>query len=137
MRETKGESYQAFQKRVQANPPFFRPLSPHLSIFRPFLCTFLSITHRAAQVFLAAFGALLTLLLILSPASVAHGLHGFWGTVFGGIGALALLYYIAGHIRHALLPFVLPFGARGIFWIGIFQLAFFALSALGLFWALG
>jgi succinate dehydrogenase / fumarate reductase, cytochrome b subunit len=83
-----------------------RPLSPHLTIYRPQITSVLSITHRLTGVALVAGTALLVAWLW----SVAYA-PSFYGTLHGwlssGIGQALLLgwtvafyYHLANGIRH-------------------------------------
>ncbi len=83
-----------------------RPLSPHLTVYRPQLTSVLSILHRMTGVALGAG----TLLLVWWLAAAASGpesfatVQAFTGSVIGRVLLLgwtwALLYHLCNGIRH-------------------------------------
>ena len=83
-----------------------RPISPHITIYKPQLTSVLSITHRATGVALAAG----TLLLVYWLTALAAGAEAFddaralLGSWFGRVVmlgfTLALFFHLANGIRH-------------------------------------
>lgn len=80
-----------------------RPLSPHLSIYKPQITTVMSITHRGTGVFLFLGVLLLNWWLVTSVYSDTD----FWsvfstpvGYIFIGFWSFALFYHLLNGIRH-------------------------------------
>lgn len=80
-----------------------RPLSPHLSIYKPQITTVMSITHRGTGVFLFLGVLLLNWWLVTSVYSDT----GFWsvfstpvGYIFLGLWSFSLFYHLLNGIRH-------------------------------------
>ena len=83
-----------------------RPLSPHLSIYRPMLTMMMSIAHRVTGAALY-FGMLLLAWWLLAAAAGPNGyarFQGFVGSVFGRLILFAftwaLLHHLLGGVRH-------------------------------------
>ncbi|MBI4967667.1 MAG: succinate dehydrogenase, cytochrome b556 subunit [Rhodospirillales bacterium] len=119
-----------------------RPLSPHLSIYRPQLTTFLSITHRMTGVALAVG----TLLLAWWLGAAAYGpeayarAQGFLGSILGRLLLLgwtfALFYHLCNGIRHLAWDAGKNFEIKKIYSTGYMVLvAAIALTAIA--WAVG
>jgi succinate dehydrogenase / fumarate reductase cytochrome b subunit len=81
--------------------PKTRPLSPHLSIYKPSITMTMSIVHRLTGVALYAGTLLLALWLIAaaSDAALFATVQGFMGSI---IGRLILLGYTWALVHHAL-----------------------------------
>lgn len=82
-----------------------RPVSPHLSIYKPQITTFTSITHRATGVFLTlGLFVLVGLLYQLAFPSPCNCIAGFLHTIVGKLALLgwsaALYYHLFNGIRH-------------------------------------
>ncbi|MCC7167076.1 MAG: succinate dehydrogenase, cytochrome b556 subunit [Rhodospirillales bacterium] len=119
-----------------------RPLSPHLSIYRPQLTTFLSITHRMTGVALAVG----TLLLAWWLGAAAYGpeayarAQGFLGSILGRLLLLgwtfALFFHLCNGIRHLAWDAGKNFEIKKIYSTGYMVLiAAIALTAIA--WAVG
>lgn len=119
-----------------------RPLSPHLSIYRPQLTTFLSITHRMTGVALAVG----TLLLAWWLGAAAYGpeayarAQGFLGSWLGRLLLLgwtfALFFHLCNGIRHLAWDAGKNFEIKKIYSTGYMVLvATIALTAIA--WAVG
>lgn len=87
-------------------PSNSRPLSPHLSIYRPQITSVLSITHRATGVWLF-FGAIMLVawlcIVAYSPAfypSFYSALSSIWGKLFLLSWIASFYYHLANGIRH-------------------------------------
>ncbi|MBV8939390.1 MAG: succinate dehydrogenase, cytochrome b556 subunit [Alphaproteobacteria bacterium] len=83
-----------------------RPLSPHLSVYRPQITSVLSISHRATGVALY-FGSLLIVAWLVAAAYHAplyHLLHRWMLTPIGGVvlllWTLAFFFHFANGFRH-------------------------------------
>src|SRR6266705_1951125 len=83
-----------------------RPLSPHLSIYRPMLTMMMSIVHRLTGAALY-FGTLLVAWWLLAAASGLNAYANFQGFMGSLVGRLilfgytwALLHHMLGGIRH-------------------------------------
>ncbi|MHA6687982.1 succinate dehydrogenase, cytochrome b556 subunit [Mesorhizobium sp. A556] len=89
--------------RAQAKP---RPLSPHLSIYRPPITMTMSIVHRITGIALYV-GTLLVawwLIAAAGPQSYFDFVNGIFGSWFGRLVLFgytwALMHHLAGGIRH-------------------------------------
>ena len=86
-----------------------RPLSPHLSVYRPMMTMMMSIAHRITGAGLYVAMALLTLLLL------GVGMGGVFYTAFGWLGSSAIggliVFLITWAIYHHLLG-----GVRHFLW---------------------
>lgn len=85
-------------------PP--RPISPHLTIYKPQITTVLSITHRATGVFLSL-GVLMLCWWIIALACGPHAYQYFYDFAAHWIGEIVLLsvvfslfYHLCNGIRH-------------------------------------
>ena len=85
-----------------------RPLSPHLSIYRPMLTMTMSITHRITGAALYAGTILLVwwLIALSTDAKAFATVSWFMGSIFGRIILFgftwALFHHFMGGIRHAI-----------------------------------
>jgi succinate dehydrogenase / fumarate reductase cytochrome b subunit len=86
--------------------PAERPLSPHLSVYKPSITMMMSIFHRVTGAALF-FGTVLivALLVALAAGKDAYGLvQGFYGSWFGKLVMLgyswALFHHMLGGLRH-------------------------------------
>lgn len=85
-----------------------RPLSPHLTVFKPWLTMAMSIAHRITGAGLYVGMALMALFLL--GAGVGGGLHALTGWLASGfVGGLivflitwAIFHHLLGGVRHAL-----------------------------------
>lgn len=85
-----------------------RPLSPHLSVYKPMLTMMMSIAHRVTGVALYAGAALLGLSLL--GAAIGGGAFravswiasGFTGDVIVFLFTWAIFHHLLGGVRHAL-----------------------------------
>ncbi len=86
--------------------PKTRPLSPHLSIYKPSITMTMSIVHRLTGVALYAGTLLLALWLIAaaSDAALFATIQGFMGSILGRLILLgytwALVHHALGGVRH-------------------------------------
>lgn len=86
--------------------PKTRPLSPHLSIYKPSITMTMSIFHRLTGIALYAGTLLLALWLITAAANPAFfaKVQGFMGSAFGRVILLgytwALVHHALGGVRH-------------------------------------
>lgn len=86
--------------------PKTRPLSPHLSIYKPSITMTMSIVHRLTGVALYAGTLLLALWLIAAASDPAlfATIQGFMGSILGRIVLLgytwALVHHALGGVRH-------------------------------------
>ncbi len=85
-----------------------RPLSPHLTVFRPILTMMMSIAHRITGAGLYAGMALLTLFLLGAAigggafSAVAWIASGFIGNLIILMIVWAIFHHLLGGVRHAL-----------------------------------
>ncbi|MGK0172197.1 MAG: succinate dehydrogenase / fumarate reductase cytochrome b subunit [Gammaproteobacteria bacterium] len=83
-----------------------RPISPHLSVYKPQLTSVLSITHRATGVFLSAGLVPLAYWLVglaMGPTAYANAqevLGSIWGRVALFLWTFAFFYHMCNGIRH-------------------------------------
>mgnify|MGYP000908405306 FL=1 len=119
-----------------------RPLSPHLSIYRPMLTTAMSIVHRITGAALF-FGTLLMAWWLLAAASgpTAYArVLAFLDSIIGGLILLgytwALLHHMLGGIRHLIWDTGRGFGPAEREWLTLATL----IGSIGLtilVWVLG
>jgi len=86
--------------------PVQRPISPHISIYKPMLTMMMSIVHRATGMALYA-GTVLLVWWLLAAASGANAyakVQWFMGTIIGQVILFgytwALIHHMFGGIRH-------------------------------------
>jgi succinate dehydrogenase / fumarate reductase cytochrome b subunit len=83
-----------------------RPISPHLSVYKPQLTSVLSITHRATGVFLCAGLIPLAYWLVglaMGPTAYANAqevLGSIWGRVALFLWTFAFFFHMCNGIRH-------------------------------------
>ena len=101
----------------EAKAPAARPLSPHLSIYRPMLSMMMSIVHRITGIALY-FGTLLLVWWLLVVASGPAAYATFQSAASGIIGRLvlfgytwALVHHMLGGLRHLMWDTGRGFGA--------------------------
>ena len=88
--------------------PAQRPLSPHLSIYKPQLTSVLSISHRATGVVLSIGTVFLVWWLVAaaSGGSAFGAAQAFWGSWFGLLllfgWTFSLFFHLCNGIRHLL-----------------------------------
>ena len=106
-----------------AKAPAARPLSPHLSIYKPMLTTAMSIVHRITGAGLY-FGTLLMAWWLLAAASGPNayaGIGSFMGSWFGRFILFgytwALIHHMLGGIRHFIWDFGRGFGPLEREWL--------------------
>ena len=95
-----------------------RPLSPHLSIYRPLFTMMMSIVHRITGSALY-FGTVILVWWLLAAAS-SPGAYDLFSRIAGSwIGQLillgftwALIHHALGGVRHFIWDFIHGFGAR-------------------------
>ncbi|OYW59520.1 MAG: succinate dehydrogenase, cytochrome b556 subunit [Azorhizobium sp. 32-67-21] len=95
-----------------------RPLSPHLSIYRPLFTMMMSIVHRITGSALY-FGTVILVWWLLAAAS-SPGAYNLFSSIAGSwIGQLillgftwALIHHALGGVRHFIWDFIHGFGAR-------------------------
>lgn len=85
-----------------------RPLSPHLSVYKPMLTMMMSMAHRITGASLYLCALLLSLYLLgLAFGQGAYGLvswiaNGFLGHIVVFLFSWALLHHLLGGVRHAI-----------------------------------
>jgi len=100
-----------------------RPLSPHLSIYRPVLTMVMSILNRITGIALYAGTLLLVWWLVAGAWSerAFDTVQGFMGSWFGLLilfgYSWALMHHLLGGIRHFLWDFGLAMGVREREWV--------------------
>ena len=100
-----------------------RPLSPHLSIYRPMLTMMMSIVHRVTGAVLY-FGMLLLAWWLLAAAAGPNGyarLQWFVGSIVGQLVLFgltwALIHHLLGGIRHLIWDIGYGFGPSEREWL--------------------
>ncbi len=103
---------------AQTKAPSPRPLSPHLSVFRPILTMMMSIVHRITGAALY-FGTLLLAWWLIAAASGANAFATVQWVMGSFIGRLilfgytwALIHHMLGGIRHLIWDVGYGFGAK-------------------------
>jgi succinate dehydrogenase / fumarate reductase cytochrome b subunit len=118
------QNHRGFQTFVaEGKGPTPRPLSPHLSIYRPMLTMMMSIVHRVTGAALY-FGSLLLAWWLLATASGPNAyakVQWFFGSFIGQIILLgftwALLHHALGGIRHLIWDVGYGFGPNEREWL--------------------
>ncbi len=102
-----------------------RPLSPHLTIYRPMLTTAMSIMHRITGAALF-FGTLLMAWWLLAAASGPNAyakVQAFMDSIIGGLILLgytwALLHHMLGGVRHLIWDTGRGFGPAEREWLAL------------------
>ena len=86
---------------VKARPVSPRPLSPHLSIFRPLITMVMSIVHRISGA--AVYFGMLLLAWWLMAAAIGPGAYDTANAVFGSwVGLLILFGFTLAYMMHLL-----------------------------------
>ena len=101
-----------------------RPISPHLSIYRPQITSILSISHRLAGVF-QSFG-LLIIFLLLTTLLLGETFHNYFmffiqsmlGKLFIFFYTLSLCYHMLNGIRHILWDIGFGFEIKNVYYSG-------------------
>ena len=118
-----------------------RPLSPHLTIYKPQITSILSISHRIAGIF-QSFGLLIiaALILIIYLGESAYGffddaLNSIFGKSFFIVYTFSLLYHLCNGIRHLLWDLGFGFSLNSVAYSGYFIifLAFFTNAILWIY----
>lgn len=117
-----------------------RPLSPHLTVYRPQLTSMLSILHRATGVVLA----LGSVLLVLWLAAMAAGpvqytrIHDWAGSILGRVAlfvwSLCLIYHLLNGIRHLAWDIGFGFELKDLYRSGWAVLLVTVITTLLLWW---
>lgn len=121
--------------------PKIRPLSPHLSIYKPSITMTMSIVHRLTGIALYAGTLLLAIWLIAAAThpAVFASIQSFMGSILGRVILLgyswALIHHALGGVRHLIWDTGIGFGPERK-WLSAFTLIGSVIITLGL-WALG
>tara|TARA_B100001939_G_C16772814_1_gene543437 strand:- start:38 stop:409 length:372 start_codon:yes stop_codon:yes gene_type:complete len=107
-----------------------RPISPHLSIYKPQITSILSISHRISGVF-QSLGLLIIILLLLS-LFLGENSHAFFmlfinsliGKLFLFFYVLSLCYHLLNGIRHIIWDFGFGFEIKNVYYSGIIIIIF-------------
>ena len=109
---------------MNTSPQTTKPLSPHLSVYRPQLTSVLSILHRTTGVVLAI-GTLLVCYWLIAAASgpesyaTAQALFGSWlGKLILMGWSWATLYHLCNGIRHLCWDLGFGFELKTAYWSG-------------------
>ena len=113
-----------------------RPISPHLSIYKPQITSILSISHRMSGVF-QSLGLLIIVLLLLS-LFLGESSHKFFmlfinsliGKAFLFFYVLSLCYHLFNGIRHIIWDIGFGFEIRNVYYSGILVILFSVTLAL-------
>lgn len=113
---------------AEAKSPAARPLSPHLTIYRPMLSMMMSIVHRLTGAALYA-GSLLLVWWLLAVASGPNAYATFQSVASNFVGRIvlfgytwALIHHMLGGLRHLLWDTGSGFGAAEREWLVRFNL---------------
>ncbi|GJQ88235.1 SdhC [Trypoxylus dichotomus] len=126
------EDYDQFNTRIG------RPLSPHLTIYKPQLTTFLSISHRAAGMALGGYLSILGIGAFVSPLPIDHCLDSLqnigWFSHFlvKMCIALPICYHYSNGIRHLTWDMGKLLTIKQVYSSGYFIMTLTVLSALAL-----
>ena len=101
-----------------------KPISPHLSIYRPQITSILSISHRAAGVFQSI--GLLVIFLLLVAIFLGETFHEYYmifigsyaGKLFIFFYILSLCYHMLNGIRHIVWDLGFCFEIKNVYYSG-------------------
>lgn len=117
-----------------------KPLSPHLSVYKPQLTSILSILHRLSGV-VTALGSLLVCYWLLSIAAGSEvyastqQLLALWPTQLLLLGwSWALLYHLCNGVRHLFWDLGIGLEIRTTYWSGSLVVIISLLFTLWLWW---
>ena len=113
-----------------------RPISPHLSIYKPQITSILSISHRMSGVFQSL--GLLIIVLLLFSLFLGKNSHEFFmlfinsliGKAFLFFYVLSLCYHLFNGIRHIIWDIGFGFEIRNVYYSGIIVIIFAVTLAL-------
>jgi len=113
-----------------------RPISPHLSIYKPQITSILSISHRMSGVF-QSLGLMIIVLLLLS-LFLGESSHEFFmlfinsliGKAFLFFYVLSLCYHLFNGIRHIIWDIGFGFEIKNVYYSGILVILFSITLAL-------
>ena len=113
-----------------------RPISPHLSIYKPQITSILSISHRISGVFQSL--GLLIIVLLLFSLYLGKNSHEFFMLFINSlIGkaclffyALSLCYHLFNGIRHIIWDIGFGFEIKNVYYSGIIVIIFAVTLAL-------
>ena len=113
-----------------------RPISPHLSIYKPQITSILSISHRMSGVFQSL--GLLIIVLLLFSLFLGKNSHEFFmlfinsfiGKAFLFFYVLSLCYHLFNGIRHIIWDVGFGFEIKNVYYSGIVVIIFAVTLAL-------
>jgi len=113
-----------------------RPISPHLSIYKPQITSILSISHRMSGVFQSL--GLLIIVLLLFSLFLGKNSHEFFmlfinsfiGKAFLFFYVLSLCYHLFNGIRHIIWDIGFGFEIKNVYYSGIIVIIFAVTLAL-------
>ena len=112
-----------------------RPISPHLSIYKPQITSILSISHRMSGVFQSV--GLLVIIFLLLCLLMGDNMHQYFmlfahsliGRAFLFFYVLSLSYHLLNGIRHIIWDFGYGFEIRNVHYSGVIIIFFTAILA--------
>tara|TARA_B100001989_G_scaffold50401_2_gene32620 strand:- start:49 stop:420 length:372 start_codon:yes stop_codon:yes gene_type:complete len=113
-----------------------RPISPHLSIYKPQITSILSISHRMSGIFQSL--GLLIIVLLLFSLFLGKNSHEFFmlfinsfiGKAFLFFYVLSLCYHLFNGIRHIIWDIGFGFEIKNVYYSGIIVIIFAVTLAL-------
>ena len=113
-----------------------RPISPHLSIYKPQITSILSISHRMSGIFQSL--GLLIIVLLLFSLFFGKNSHEFFmlfinsviGKAFLFFYVLSLCYHLFNGIRHIIWDIGFGFEIKNVYYSGIIVIIFAVTLAL-------
>ena len=112
-----------------------RPISPHLSIYKPQITSILSISHRMSGVFQSV--GLLVIIFLLLCLLMGDNMHQYFmlfahsliGRAFLFFYVLSLSYHLLNGIRHIIWDFGYGFEIRNVQYSGVIIIFFTVILA--------
>ena len=112
-----------------------RPISPHLSIYKPQITSILSISHRMSGVFQSV--GLLVIIFLLLCLLMGDNIHQYFmlfahsliGRAFLFFYVLSLSYHLLNGIRHIIWDFGYGFEIKNVHYSGIIIIFFTVILA--------
>ena len=110
-----------------------RPISPHLSIYKPQITSILSISHRMSGVFQSV--GLLVIIFLLLCLLMGDNIHQYFmlfahsliGRSFLFFYVLSLSYHLLNGIRHIIWDFGYGYEIRNVYYSGVIIIFFTAI----------
>ncbi|KAH3700769.1 succinate dehydrogenase cytochrome b560 subunit, mitochondrial-like [Dreissena polymorpha] len=131
------QAYKQMEEYWNKNRALKRPLSPHLSIYKPQVTSMLSLGHRVTGIGMAVSVTGASIFLLLAPGNFEHYLTLLQGLQMGPaiiiaakyILAFPISYHYVNGIRHLAWDWAWGFGLQFLYKTGFFALSLALIAA--------